>query len=513
MIIKKNVKTILCLFILIQCSISLKSQNSSDTCQHLQKLTLLNHKKVMKGLFGEPNIKVKTLGILVYDGFSAMDGIAPMVVFSELMNVKVHYIGLKKGTIKSDLLDINIDKTIDDIKQLDVLLVPGGNETAISDLMKNTQLTNWLQKIDANSIMMAGVGSGVFILGNANLLNNKNATTNWYHAQQNLQKFQANYQDVRYLNDGKYWTSVGSTASIDMCLKMVQQISGDKYLQGAMLDLEYDPKPPLEAGTVQKTEQKIIELVSNNSKTINGIDYLTKISDSDLQNAFGTNSKVDSIGILVYDGTFTLDFLGPLTVLSQLPKTKVFLIGTKKGNIKSGRTNFNVNYSIREINSLDVLLIPGGSIGTWNTAQDSSVRRWIKHIDRHTKYTTSVCTGAWILGEAGLLKNRKATTHWYHKNEMLAKYGAMSINERYTKDEKYWTSAGVSAGIDLSYAMIKDLEGELFLQYALLNLNYNPQSPIKGGTPANSDPKVVDMMTQMYDYMMLKKLNITPSKK
>ena len=70
MIIKKNVKTILCLFILIQCSISLKSQNSSDTCQHLQKLTLLNHKKVMKGLFGEPNIKVKTLGILVYDGFT-----------------------------------------------------------------------------------------------------------------------------------------------------------------------------------------------------------------------------------------------------------------------------------------------------------------------------------------------------------------------------------------------------------------------------------------------------------
>jgi transcriptional regulator GlxA family with amidase domain len=492
------------------------AQKETDTTQNkLPKMTLLNHKRIMSNLFGEPPMEIKTLGILVYDGFSAMEGVGAMVCFSELMNVEVYYIGMKKGMIKSDLMEIQVSKTIDDIKKLDLLLVPGGDEKAVSELMKDSKLINWLKKIDAGSKITAASGNGVFILGKADLLKNKNATCNWFHAKQNLQQFQSNYLNERYVFDGKYWTSSGSTASIDMCLALIKQICGETYLQGAMLDLEYDPMPPLAGGVPDKTNENIIQLFSENYITIDGIDYLTSIDENKLIHSFSLNhkNKVDSIGILVYEGGFTLDFLGPLTVLSQLPKTKVILIGTKKGVMKSGRTTFKVNYSMNDIKQLDILVIPGGSISTWEASQDTAVINWIKKIDQHTRYTISVCTGAWILGEAGLLKNRKATTHWYHKDEMLEKYGAISVDARYTKDGKYWTSAGVSAGIDLSYALIRDLEGDIFAQYALLNLNYDPQSPIPGGSPDKSDPRVVDMMTQMYDYMMLKRLNIVVKNK
>ncbi len=211
---------------------------------------------------------------------------------------------------------------------------------------------------------------------------------------------------------------------------------------------------------------------------------------------------IKTIGILVYEGMFTLDAVGPMCVLSELTGTEVTYIGLQKGLIRSGRTVIQVDRTIADVKELDILILPGGSTATWEASQDSTLLQWIRKIDQTTQITASVCSGAWILGEAGLLRGRRATTHWYRAEEMLTRYGATYTPARYVRDGKYWTSAGVTAGMDMSLALIQEIRGTTYLQGAMLDLEYDPQPPIDAGTPTKSDPAVVDMMVQMYDYGM-----------
>jgi transcriptional regulator GlxA family with amidase domain len=168
-----------------------------------------------------------------------------------------------------------------------------------------------------------------------------------------------------------------------------------------------------------------------------------------------------------------------------------------------GGLNIEVTRSIDEVSKLDILVIPGGAVETFRQTLDTAVLQWIRKIDSNSVYTTSVCTGAWILGATGLLKDRKATTNWYRAAEMMTMYGAKFQQERYVQDGKYWTSAGVTAGIDMSLAIIYDLMGKQYTQGVMMDLEYNPKPPIQGGTVASSDPIVAEMMKTMYDMVML----------
>jgi putative intracellular protease/amidase len=276
-------------------------------------------------------------------------------------------------------------------------------------------------------------------------------------------------------------------------LFLIHEIYGDNYTQAAMLDLEYNP----DTSTFNKLKNNI--KYENQQTILTGEGLLLLKSESN-------SNPINTVGILVYDGAFTLDFLGPLCVLSNVEEMHVELIGYKKGLVKSGRTLFNVQKSIEDIEKLDILIIPGGSIGTLNMSQDTILRKWILKIDNNSKYTTSVCTGAWILGEAGLINNRNATSHWYMKKEVLSHYQANPVDKRFVKDGKYWTSAGVSAGIDFCFALLNELYGAKTTNNAFHQLAYFPEPIIKGGIPENTNPLVVDMMNQMYNYMMLKRL-------
>ncbi len=109
------------------------------------------------------------------------------------------------------------------------------------------------------------------------------------------------------------------------------------------------------------------------------------------------------------------------------------------------------------------------------------------------------CTGAWILGATGLLNGKNATTNWYRADEMMTRYGAHFKQERWVRDGKYWTSAGVTAGLDMSLAIIHELMGEKYTQGVMLNLEYDPAPPITGGSVAKSPPIVIDLMREMYD--------------
>jgi putative intracellular protease/amidase len=209
--------------------------------------------------------------------------------------------------------------------------------------------------------------------------------------------------------------------------------------------------------------------------------------------------EIKNIGILVYDGVNDLDFMGPRYVFGQLG-AKVNLIALKPGNFK---TVMNVeivpNTVIDSVEKLDILLIPGGFTGTIQAAYDKKVLDWIRKIDNTTVYTSSVCTGGWILGATGLLKGRKASTNWFKAEEFMKKYGATYSGERYTQDGKYWTAAGVTAGIDMALAIVNDNWGKRYTQGIMLDMEYAPKPPISGGTPEETGFLVEWMMKAMYD--------------
>jgi len=240
--------------------------------------------------------------------------------------------------------------------------------------------------------------------------------------------------------------------------------------------------------------------VKEKSETIekeNSIDYVNSIIQKE------ENLKVDSIGILLYDKFFELDAVGPFQVLSGMIGTKVFYVAPQKGIITGAAgMQFNVENSIEEIDHLDILLIPGGTIGTVNASKSPKIIDWIQEIDKTSTFTTSVCTGSWILGEAGLLTNKNATSNWYRAEEKLKSYNINFIDKRWVKDGKYWTSAGVSAGIDMSLALVKEIKGETYAKLLMLNLEYDPDPPFKGGSVKSTDKELVEYMTKMYDNIL-----------
>ncbi|MDX2282720.1 MAG: DJ-1/PfpI family protein [Bacteroidia bacterium] len=213
---------------------------------------------------------------------------------------------------------------------------------------------------------------------------------------------------------------------------------------------------------------------------------------------------IRTIGILVYDGVNDLDMMGPRYVLGQSMGVKTQLIALKPGHI---RTVMGVeivpNTIIDSVQQLDVLVIPGGFTGTIEAAYDKKLHDWIRRIDERSVYTSAVCTGVWVLGATGLLQGKRATTNWYRAEEMLNKYGAAFTGERFTQDGKYWTSAGVTAGMDMALAIMNDNYGERYTQAVMLDMEYDPAPPIEGGTPEKTGWAVEWMMRSMYDMGVL----------
>jgi putative intracellular protease/amidase len=239
---------------------------------------------------------------------------------------------------------------------------------------------------------------------------------------------------------------------------------------------------------------------NTNNPNITTMDELMSLQPS-------PNVNVNGIGIYVYNGMFSLDALGPYQVFRSAG-LKTFLIGKTKGTVTmSNGLTVAVTKSIDEVQKLDVLLIPGGADATALQTLDTQVLDWIRAIDATSIYTTSVCTGAWVLGSAGLLAGKKASTHWYRAKEMLNKFGATYTEKRWTRDGKYWTSAGVTAGMDMALALVNHLFGKDYTQAVMLDLEYDPQPPIKGGTPKKSDSIIAQLMRDMYDFFLLPFVN------
>ena len=188
------------------------------------------------------------------------------------------------------------------------------------------------------------------------------------------------------------------------------------------------------------------------------------------------------IAIVLYPGFTALDFIGPYEVLRNLPDAEVRFVWHEPGPITadSGVLLVGATHSFDETPSPDVVLVPGG-MSTMEHARDEKVLEWVRRADATSTWTTSVCSGSVILAAAGLLKDKRATSHWMAL-PMLKALGANPVgNERIIHEGKLVTCAGVSAGLDMALWLAGEIVGESKAKAIQLVIEYDPQPPFDSG--------------------------------
>jgi transcriptional regulator GlxA family with amidase domain len=199
--------------------------------------------------------------------------------------------------------------------------------------------------------------------------------------------------------------------------------------------------------------------------------------------------------ILIFDKLTALDAIGPYEVLRSVPGWEVRFVAPAKGEVRtdSGALGLSADYSIEEVTEPDIVLVPGGA-GNRPLMTDETVLSWLREADRHTKWTTSVCTGSLVLGAAGLLEGKRATCHWLFL-ERLREFGAQPTGERVVEEGKVITAAGVSAGIDMALHLVGREAGPEVAQAVQLGIEYDPQPPFDAGSPAKAPAPIVEAVT------------------
>jgi transcriptional regulator GlxA family with amidase domain len=200
------------------------------------------------------------------------------------------------------------------------------------------------------------------------------------------------------------------------------------------------------------------------------------------------------IAFLIFDKFTALDAIGPYEVLSRLPGAELEFVAKTAGEKRSdtGMLGVSADRSLAELPDPDLLLVPGGE-GNRPLLSDDEVLDWLRAAHEQSTWTTSVCTGALVLGAAGILGGKRATTHWAYR-EHLARFGAEVVSDRYVVDGKVATAAGVSAGLDMALALAAELIGEDGARAIQLGIEYDPAPPFDSGSPEKAKPELVELI-------------------
>jgi putative intracellular protease/amidase len=202
------------------------------------------------------------------------------------------------------------------------------------------------------------------------------------------------------------------------------------------------------------------------------------------------------VAILLFDRMTALDAIGAYEVLRFGPDAEIVFVGKRKGEVRAGGGTLGLvaDKEFAEVPAADILLVPGGP-GQEDLMTDTEVHDWLRAVDETSTWTLSVCTGSLILAAAGLLKGRKATSHWLALDQ-LPEYGVEPIEKRVVFDGKYVTAAGVSASIDMGLELANRIAGDVAAQAIQLGLEYDPQPPHDAGSPAKAPAELVANMRE-----------------
>jgi cyclohexyl-isocyanide hydratase len=199
-----------------------------------------------------------------------------------------------------------------------------------------------------------------------------------------------------------------------------------------------------------------------------------------------------NVGFVIFPGLTQLDFTAPQQVLYRLPDSAMHIVAKSLDPVMSDSALALVpTHDFATCPQLDLLCIPGGGIGVAEAIGDAETVAFVARQGRAARYVTSVCTGAFLLGAAGLLQGRRATTHWAFVG-LLPLVGAMHERARVVRDGNVITAGGVTSGIDFGLRVVAEIAGAEVAQGIQLGIEYDPAPPFDCGSPERASSEAVE---------------------
>jgi len=209
-----------------------------------------------------------------------------------------------------------------------------------------------------------------------------------------------------------------------------------------------------------------------------------------------------NIGFVVFPEVTQLDFTGPLQVFQYLPQSATHVVARSAAPVRSdGALTVVPTHSFATCPQLDLICVPGGTAGVAAALGDRATIDFVRRQAGGARYVTSVCTGAFLLGAAGLLAGRRATTHWAF-TPLLPLVGATHEKARVVKDGNVITAGGVTSGIDFALSVVAEIAGDVPAQAIQLGIEYDPAPPFDAGHPDRAGEAVKALIAARYDKLL-----------
>lgn len=204
------------------------------------------------------------------------------------------------------------------------------------------------------------------------------------------------------------------------------------------------------------------------------------------------------IALLAYPAMTALDLIGPHHILSMIPNVCVHLVAKTLNPIISD-LGLMITPSITFDDcplQVEVLFAPGGTRGTLEAMEDEATLAFMRSRGQQARWVTSVCTGSLILGAAGLLQGRRATSHWVTR-DLLSRFGAIPVAQRVVRDGHILTGAGVTAGLDFALTLAAEISGTAHAHKIQLVAEYDPEPPFDAGSPERAGQETTQALREM----------------
>jgi len=208
------------------------------------------------------------------------------------------------------------------------------------------------------------------------------------------------------------------------------------------------------------------------------------------------------VAIALYDGFTALDAVGPYEVLVSLPDTQVHFVADQRGPVwaDTGQLALVATATWDDLPTPEIIVIPGGGTGIMQAAENQRLLNWVRQAHPTSEWTTSVCTGVFLLGVAGVLHGLEVTTHWGSRNFVEQYCGAHYVARRFVQQGKIITAAGVSAGIDMALFLAAQLSSPRTAQAIQLACEYDPQPPFAAGNFQQAEPSLLAEANQVIQF-------------
>ena len=209
--------------------------------------------------------RVVDIAIPLYEDFAALDAVGPYEVLSRLPGSEVHFVAKEAGPVRTEtgMLSLNANRELSSLPSPEVIVVPGGIGNRA--LLEDEELLGWIARAHERTTWTTSVCTGSLLLGAAGVLDGLGATTYWLELE-TLRQFGATPSNQRVVEQGKVITAAGVSAGIDMALVLADHIAGADVAQAIQLGIEYDPKPPFDAGSPGKAPAHVVELVREDAR-------------------------------------------------------------------------------------------------------------------------------------------------------------------------------------------------------------------------------------------------------